>query len=93
MAKKATRTAGSAASPATPEKKAEAKPRAYVIEAPDILLVKYATPDDADPVKIAAWARDRAQAEGKDVLIVDTSGRLHVDQFLPARCARGLVGH
>src|SRR6478735_7239836 len=27
---------------------------------------------DRDPVKIAAWARDRAQAEGKDVLIVDT---------------------
>ena len=25
--------------------------------------------------KIAAWARDRAQTEGKDVLIVDTSGR------------------
>ena len=34
------------------------------------------------PVQIAAWARDRAQAEGKDVLIVDTSGRLHVDQEL-----------
>src|SRR3984957_11121108 len=37
---------------------------------------------DRDPVKIAAWARDRAQSEGKDVLIVDTSGRLHVDQEL-----------
>ncbi|HWD65604.1 MAG TPA: signal recognition particle protein [Solirubrobacteraceae bacterium] len=37
---------------------------------------------DQDPVKIAAWARDRAQSEGKDVLIVDTSGRLHVDQEL-----------
>ena len=37
---------------------------------------------DEDPVKIAAWARDRAQAEGKDVLIIDTSGRLHVDQEL-----------
>src|ERR1700748_1478484 len=35
---------------------------------------------DQDPVKIAAWARDRAQSEGKDVLIVDTSGRLDVDQ-------------
>jgi signal recognition particle subunit SRP54 len=33
-------------------------------------------------VKIAAWARDRAVSEGKDVLIVDTSGRLHVDQEL-----------
>src|SRR3989440_10474237 len=39
---------------------------------------------DQDPVSIAAWARDRAQSEGKDVLIVDTSGRLHVDQELMA---------
>jgi len=42
---------------------------------------------NADPVKIAAWARDRAQAEGKDVLIIDTSGRLHVDQELMAELA------
>jgi RNA polymerase sigma factor (sigma-70 family) len=31
----------------------KADPRAYVIEPPDILLVKYAPPDGADPVKIA----------------------------------------
>ncbi len=37
---------------------------------------------DRDPVKIAAWARDRAISEGKDVLIIDTSGRLHVDSEL-----------
>ncbi|HEX3616281.1 MAG TPA: signal recognition particle protein [Solirubrobacteraceae bacterium] len=37
---------------------------------------------DRSPVEIAAWARDRAQSEGKDVLIVDTSGRLHVDDEL-----------
>jgi signal recognition particle subunit SRP54 len=42
---------------------------------------------DADPVKIAAWARQRAITEGKDVLIVDTSGRLHVDQELMAELA------
>src|ERR671917_1171372 len=34
---------------------------------------------DRDPVDIARWALDRAKMEGKDVLIVDTSGRLHVD--------------
>ncbi|HEX2085884.1 MAG TPA: signal recognition particle protein [Solirubrobacteraceae bacterium] len=34
---------------------------------------------DRDPVDIARWALDRARTEGKDVLIVDTSGRLHVD--------------
>jgi signal recognition particle subunit SRP54 len=37
---------------------------------------------DRNPVEIAAWARDRAQSEGKDVLIVDTSGRLHIDEEL-----------
>jgi len=37
---------------------------------------------DRNPVQIAAWARDRAISEGKDVLIVDTSGRLHVDEEL-----------
>jgi signal recognition particle subunit SRP54 len=37
---------------------------------------------DANPVEIAKWARERAEREGKDVLIVDTSGRLHVDSEL-----------
>ncbi|MEJ7893227.1 MAG: signal recognition particle protein [Solirubrobacteraceae bacterium] len=37
---------------------------------------------DADPVEIARWARDQAVRDGKDVLIVDTSGRLHVDTAL-----------
>src|SRR3954471_21274278 len=37
---------------------------------------------DANPVEIARWARDQAVRDGKDVLIVDTSGRLHVDQAL-----------
>src|SRR2546423_4911636 len=43
---------------------------------------------DRDPVEIAAWSRDRAISEGKDVLIVDTSGRLHVDQELMAELAK-----
>ncbi|HEY4824121.1 MAG TPA: signal recognition particle protein [Solirubrobacteraceae bacterium] len=37
---------------------------------------------DRDPVEIAKWALDRAREDGKDVLIVDTSGRLHVDEEL-----------
>jgi signal recognition particle subunit SRP54 len=37
---------------------------------------------DRDPVEIAEWALARARDEGKDVLIVDTSGRLHVDKEL-----------
>jgi len=39
---------------------------------------------DRDPVEIAAWALQRARQDGKDVLIVDTSGRLHVDEALMA---------
>ncbi|HEY8866547.1 MAG TPA: signal recognition particle protein [Solirubrobacteraceae bacterium] len=42
---------------------------------------------DADPVAIATWARERATEAGKDVLIVDTSGRLHVDTELMAELA------
>jgi signal recognition particle subunit SRP54 len=43
---------------------------------------------DADPVEIAAWALERAKQDGKDVLIVDTSGRLHVDEELMAELVR-----
>src|SRR3954452_3900932 len=37
---------------------------------------------DRDPVDIARWALDKAKMDGKDVLIVDTSGRLHIDERL-----------
>ncbi len=37
---------------------------------------------DKSPVDIARWALDQAKQDGKDVLIVDTSGRLHVDEAL-----------
>ena len=40
-----------------------------------------------DPVDIAEWALGRARAEGRDVLIIDTSGRLHVDEALMAELA------
>ena len=43
---------------------------------------------DRDPVEIAGWALDQATRDGKDVLIVDTSGRLHVDQALMEELAR-----
>src|ERR1700761_136447 len=35
---------------------------------------------DADPVEIAGWALQRAREEHRDVLVVDTAGRLHIDQ-------------
>jgi signal recognition particle subunit SRP54 len=41
-----------------------------------------------DPVDIATWALERATRDGKDVLIVDTSGRLHVDEELMAELVR-----
>ena len=37
---------------------------------------------DRDPRDIAEWALDQARRDEQDVLIVDTSGRLHVDQEL-----------
>jgi signal recognition particle subunit SRP54 len=43
---------------------------------------------DRDPVEIAGWALDQATRDGKDVLIVDTSGRLHVDEALMEELAR-----
>ena len=42
----------------------------------------YSQGADADPVDIAAWALEQAKTAGKDVLIVDTAGRLHVDAEL-----------
>jgi signal recognition particle subunit SRP54 len=35
-----------------------------------------------NPVDIAEWARAQAKADGQDVLIIDTSGRLHIDEEL-----------
>ncbi len=43
---------------------------------------------DADPVDIASWALDEARAERRDVLIVDTAGRLHIDQDLMSELAQ-----
>jgi signal recognition particle subunit SRP54 len=43
---------------------------------------------DADPVDIASWALDEARAERRDVLVIDTAGRLHIDQDLMAELAR-----
>ncbi len=37
---------------------------------------------EPSPVEIAKWALDQARADGMDVLIVDTAGRLHVDEEL-----------
>ena len=41
-----------------------------------------------DPVDVAEWALGQAKAERRDVLIVDTAGRLHVDEELMDELAR-----
>ncbi len=41
-----------------------------------------------DPVEIAAWALDRAREDGRDVLIIDTAGRLHIDEDLMSELGR-----
>ncbi len=48
----------------------------------------YSQPGEADPVKVASWAREQAVSENRDLLIVDTAGRLHVDQDLMDELAK-----
>ncbi len=43
---------------------------------------------DRDPVDIAEWALDQARQDGRDVLIIDTSGRLHIDDALMEELAK-----
>jgi signal recognition particle subunit SRP54 len=37
---------------------------------------------DRDPVEIAGWALERAKEDRREALVVDTSGRLHIDEEL-----------
>jgi signal recognition particle subunit SRP54 len=48
----------------------------------------YTRGTDRDPVEIAEWAVGQARADERDALIVDTSGRLHIDQQLMDELAR-----
>ncbi len=50
--------------------------------------VVYQQGTDADPVEIAAWALDKAKEENRDVLIIDTAGRLHIDNELMDELAK-----
>ena len=42
----------------------------------------YSQGTDRDPVDVAEWALGQAKADGRDALIVDTAGRLHIDEEL-----------
>ncbi len=50
--------------------------------------IVYERGTEVSPVEIARWALERARTAGKDVLIVDTAGRLHLDSGADGR-ARG----
>ena len=41
-----------------------------------------------DPVDVAEWALSQAKKDGRDVLVVDTAGRLHVDAELMEQLGR-----
>jgi signal recognition particle subunit SRP54 len=43
---------------------------------------------DADPVEIARWGVESATQQGRDVILVDTAGRLHVDRELMDELAK-----
>jgi signal recognition particle subunit SRP54 len=48
----------------------------------------YSRGTDADPVEIARWGVESATQQGRDVILVDTAGRLHVDRELMDELAR-----
>lgn len=48
----------------------------------------FATGDKADPVAIAASSMDWAIASARDMIIVDTAGRLHIDDEMMAELER-----
>jgi signal recognition particle subunit SRP54 len=48
----------------------------------------YSQGTDRDPVDIAEWALAQAREDERDVLIIDTAGRLHIDEELMAELAR-----
>jgi signal recognition particle subunit SRP54 len=43
---------------------------------------------ERDPVDIAEWALGQARNDDRDALIIDTAGRLHIDEELMAELAR-----
>ena len=51
----------------------------------DIGIEVFADEGEKDPVKVALRAKEKAQKDGYDVLILDTAGRLHVDEELMAQ--------
>jgi signal recognition particle subunit SRP54 len=43
---------------------------------------------ERDPVDVARWALEQARQDARDVLVIDTSGRLHIDEAMMDELAR-----
>ena len=53
-----------------------------------IAIPVYSDRASSDPVEVAAEGLEQARAQGRDVVIIDTAGRLHVDDELMDELAR-----
>jgi signal recognition particle subunit SRP54 len=51
-------------------------------------LQVYARPGESNAVEVAKWSLEQAKQEGRQVLILDTAGRLHVDEEMMDELAR-----
>ena len=65
------------ATPSAPRRSSSSSPSA---SRPGAKVYEQGT--ERDPTEIAEWALGQAKAAGDDVLIVDTAGRLHIDEEL-----------
>ncbi|CAN5210028.1 signal recognition particle protein [soil metagenome] len=52
------------------------------------IQIPFFAPDPSDPVAAARRGLDQAREDGRDVVILDTAGRLHVDEELMAELDR-----
>lgn len=50
--------------------------------AEDLQVPAYATTSDMNPVQVCSQAIAQARSDGADVVLLDTAGRLHIDQAL-----------
>jgi len=50
--------------------------------AQDLQVPAFATTSDMNPVDVCRWAIEQAGSDGADVVLLDTAGRLHIDQAL-----------
>jgi signal recognition particle subunit SRP54 len=62
--------------------------RSPAMVACDLQVPVYERGTDADPVEVATWGVEQARAQGRDVVIIDTAGRLHIDEDMMDQLVR-----